>query len=228
MGVLDSVSSISGQGVAGATEIAAFAISAIDAHKKQKELDRLRQPFYKVQDEYYQNRNQAAELASGGTPQQELNYMTSEAGRGLGSSLDAIIKSGGGLNDASLLLDQYYRQIGKIGSDSAQQHLNNIQYFHQQNAQIAGEKTKAWAINEYQPYQQKLQELKAAKAQDTQNEFNAAMALAGTATSASSGGQNAGLTKNLLAKSGDGYQSAASRASNSGMDTSYLSDTQGI
>lgn len=170
--------------------------------KEEKALQNLKQPFYKIQDEVVQNKNIAEGLAGGGIPQQQKDYLTGQAERGLGSSLGAIERTGGGINESSMLLDQYNQQIGKIGAEDSAQHLNNIQYFMKANSDLAAEKTKQWSINEYQPYEAKLKELKQNIATDEQNKW------AGLSTAISSGvggvtaNSNANLMKKLFSQGG--------------------------
>lgn len=187
-------------GIAGAVGVAGLASSLISHHKDAEAEKKLRDPFYKVQDEYVENRNEAAVMASGGTPDATKNYMTGELQRGLGSTVGAIGRTGGGINEASLLLDQYNRGLEGIGAQDAQQHLDNIKYFHKVNADLAGQKTMQWSINKYQPYEEKLKALKQAEATDKQNEWNSIASIGTSGVSAVTGGQNAALLKKLFAQ----------------------------
>lgn len=146
--------------------------SGLSKEKKDKQaLDSLKQPFYSISSEIYQNRNLAAQQAGQGLPSATRQYETQEAQRGLGAGLDAILRSGGGVNDAALLTQGYNNQIGKIGSQDAEMHTQNLQYFMKANADLAGEKTKQWTINEYQPFEAKLKELKQNIQTDEQNKW---------------------------------------------------------
>jgi hypothetical protein len=175
-----------------------------DRHKDEKALSALKQPFYKIQDELIQNRNQSEQLAGQGLPTAQRDYMTQEAQRGLGSGLDAILRAGGGVNDASLLLSQYNQQIGKVGSEDAAQHLANIQYFQKANADVAAEKTKQWSINEYQPYEAKLKELKQNVATNQANQWQGLTTAVGGVTAGLTANSNAGLIKKLFADKSTG------------------------
>jgi len=126
--------------------------------KARAELSRLKQPFYKIQNEYYDNRNIAGELAGGGLPDSSKNYYTTEAQRGLGTGINAVTTAGGSPNDVNRLFDTYNNSINKVASEDAQMRVQNIQNFMNVNRELAGQKTTQWSLNEYAPYQRKLKE----------------------------------------------------------------------
>lgn len=176
--------------------------SGLESHKKdERELKSLTQPFYKIQDEYYQNRNLAASQAGQGTPTATKQFQTQENQRGLTAGLQDILKAGGDVNDASMLLSQYNNNLSREAGADAEQHLANIQYFMNANKDLAGQKTTQWSVNEYQPYEAKLKELKQAAATDQQNEWNGITTAAGGVTAGITGNQNASLIKKLMQKS---------------------------
>lgn len=186
-----------------ATGVFQFFKGMKDKKKDEQELSRLRQPFYKIQNEYFENKNISQELASGGLPPQQKEFLTGQAERGYGSGLDAILKTGGGVNAASMLLDKYNQEIGKIGAEDASQHLANIQYFQKANADLAGQKTMQWSINEYQPYEAKLKELKQNIATDEANKWGGLTTALSSMIGAGTANQNAGLMKKLFSKPTD-------------------------
>lgn len=181
-----------------ATGVFQFFKGMKDKKKDEQELSRLRQPFYKIQDEYVANKNISEQLATGGLPPQQKEFLTGQAERGLGSSLDAILKTGGGVNAASMLLDKYNQEIGKIGAEDTAQHLANIQYFQKANADLAGQKTMQWSINEYQPYEAKLKELKQNIATDEANKWGGLTTAFSSMIGAGTANQNAALMKRLF------------------------------
>ena len=130
-----------------------------DEQKAQDELKKLKDPFYKIQNEYIQNRDIAGNLASGGLPESTKNYVTQEAQRGLGTSLSALGQNGGGVNDVARLNDVYMNSIDKVAAEDAQAKLGNIQNFFNQNKELAGQKTIQWTLNEYRPFERKLKEI---------------------------------------------------------------------
>lgn len=154
-GLLDKVPS--------ALSVITGGIKAIGAGKQLKkdkaELARLTPAFYKIQDEYYNNKNSAAELAQGGLTQNAKDFYGDMAGRGLGTGVSGVLQAGGSPNDIAKIFDSYNTSISELGVKDAETQINNIKYYHQVGKDLAGQKTQQWAINEYAPYQNKLKEL---------------------------------------------------------------------
>lgn len=130
-----------------------------DQKKAEEEMAGLSTPFYKIQDEYYKNRNIAAQRAQGGFTAPTLNYLTTETQRGLGTGLSSLSQTGGSPSDASKLLSDYTRSIGNIAFQDSQLQTQNIDKYMEANRELAGQKTMQWSLNEYQPYQNKLKQL---------------------------------------------------------------------
>lgn len=170
---------------------------AVNLKKDKAELSRLTPAFYKIQDEYYGNRDSAAELAQGGLPQATKDYYTSESARGLGSGISAINSSGGNPNDIARIFDSYNRGIRKIGADDAEAQIGNIKYFHQVNKDLAAQKTIQWGVNEYQPHQNELKELTQRIAADKQNIWSGIQGAIGSAQAGVTGMQNNKLLQSL-------------------------------
>lgn len=172
-------------------------IKGLREEKKTKnELARLKRPLYSIQPEYYQNKNISEQMAGQGYTSAAKDYMTSEAGRGLGSTINALTQTGAGINDITKSLDVYNRNIRQIGAEDAEKQLANMQYFMNTNKDLAGQKTMQWTINEYQPYQAKLKELQERRAAAEQNVWGG-LGLALGATSASN---TANTNQDLLNK----------------------------
>lgn len=144
-----------------------------DKKKAEEEKSRLKTPFYKIQDEYFQNRNLAAEMAQGGLPQATKDYLTEQTDRGLGTAISGIAQTGGSPNDFSKLFDSYRNSINQTAAQDAQLQLQNIQYYMGANKDLAGQKTTQWTLNEYQPYQNKLKEITERIAAAKMNKSNA-------------------------------------------------------
>lgn len=131
--------------------------------KARRALEKLKAPIYKIQDEYLQNKNMAAEAAQGGLPQATKDYYTQESQRGLSSGIKGILGSGGNPNDIQKIFSTYDDGLAKIGVADAAAHLDNIKYYMGVNKDLAGQKTTQWAINDYQPYLNKVKQLNAAQ-----------------------------------------------------------------
>ena len=168
--------------------------------KDQAELDSLKTPFYKVQDEYFQNNNLAAGLAEGGLTQSSKDYLTTQSERGLGASIGALTQTGGGSGDISKLFDTYNRSIANTAAEDSQAQINNIKYFMDTNKDLASQKTIQWGINEKDPYEKKLSELKSKLAADKQNVFGGASSAIGGVAALGTSYQNQDLIDAISGK----------------------------
>ena len=177
-------------------------IDFFSANKQLKEdkaeLAGLAPAFYKVQDEYYGNKNSAAELAQGGLTQGSKDFYGDMAGRGLGTGVSATLQAGGSPNDISRIFDSYNQGIKSLASADSEAQINNIKYFHQVNKDLAGQKTIQWSVNEYQPYQNKLKELTERINADKQNKNNAINSVIGGVSSAGTALTNNSLLNKLF------------------------------
>ncbi len=166
--------------------------------KANRELARLKTPFYKIQDEYYQNKNMAAQAAQGGLAQSAKDYYTTESQRGLGAGLNALTTGGGSPNDVSRLFDTYNRSISRVAAEDSAKRLENIRYFMDAQKDLAGQKTTQLTINEYQPYQNKLKELTQRKAAGQQNIYAGIDQAIGSAAATATSLTNYDLMKDSL------------------------------
>jgi len=186
-----------------ASTAAGIAKGTLDYFKERKEqkraeeeLSRLKQPFYKVQDEYTQNRNIAANNI--GLPEETKDFYTTEAQRGLGAGIGAISQGGGSPNMAAELFEAYDRSLNKTAAMDASSRVAGIQNFMAANKDLAGQKTMKWSLDEYQPWQRKLKEITeriAASKTNQNNSLNLAIGAAGAAGTALS---NNDLMKQLF------------------------------
>jgi len=143
------------------------AVKWVSGNSKEKKAKRdrakLSTPFYDIQDEYYQNKNNAANIAEGGLPAATKDYYTTQSEKGLSAGIQGILQGGGNPNDISKLYQTYDDSVAKIASADAETHLNNIKYYMGVNKDLAGQKTIQWAINKKQPYDSLVKELNAAQ-----------------------------------------------------------------
>jgi len=219
---------------AGLTLAAVKWVSGNSKEKKAKrERAKLKNPFYDIQNEYYQNVNSANQMAQGGLPAATKDYYTNKSQQGLSAGITAINANGGNPSDISKILQTYDDGIGKISSVDAETHLNNIKYYMGVNKDLAGQKTIQWGLNVKQPHDNTLRELAAAQkaGEATKNEAygDAMSSLSSFGTSMSgSGGFGGGSGKGTTAAlgvSGGGHSSDSFRGSshangNSNFDTS--------
>lgn len=169
---------------------------SLSKEKKAKaEEAKLKQPFLQVQDEYFQNRNAAAGLASTGTPSDQKNAADIERRRGLGTGISALVSSGASPNDISSLLSVYGNSVNSSAAADAQTRVDNIRYFMGVNKDLAGQKTNSFVVNELQPYERKLKELKEREATAEANKWTGVKTALGSASSFGTGQSNASLLK---------------------------------
>jgi len=166
-----------------------------DEAKAKKEMANLRQPFYKIQSEYQQNRDLAAQEAQGGLGTGAKDYLTQETQRGLGAGIGATLQGGGDVNNIARLLQNYNQQLGSTAVADAQMHTENINRFMERNKELAGQKTMQWSLNEYQPYERKLNELKQRMAAGKQNAFGGLSDAISGVSALGTGMQNTALNK---------------------------------
>jgi ABC-type Fe3+-citrate transport system substrate-binding protein len=190
--------------IAAVAALAPVVIGAVQAgaaakkkREEEKKLEALKQPFYKVQSELLQNRNIAANNAQMGVPQATMDYMTAENQRGVGTSLATLRQTGGSANNVSELFAAYQRGNQSIGAMDANQRLANLSQFMQENQQIAGQKTMKWAINEFQPFQNKVQAYQQNIAASNQNISNGLNSVIGGAAAYGTAMQNQDLINSL-------------------------------
>lgn len=201
---LDALNPISD--AAGIVAGGAETISGIVNLKKDKaDLANLKQPFYKVQSEYEQNRNIAAAEAGGGLPTATKDYYTNEAQRGLNTSVSALLQGGGDMNMISTLFDKYNRNTAGLASEDAQAHQKNIQYFMKANSDLAGQKTTQFVVNELQPYENKLKELTERTAADKANIWGGIQTAVGSLSAAGTPGAPKGGTTGPASYRDDPY-----------------------
>lgn len=177
--------------------------SSLEKEKKDKEaLRKIADPFFKIQDEFLQNKNLAEGQAQSGLPTATKDYLTGESQRGLSAGISGVLQSGGSPNDINKLFDTYNKSIDRTAAEDAQMQQKNIDYFMGVNKDLAGEKIKQWAINKYQPTQEKKKALSENIAADTANAYSGANTLAGSASAVGIGADNNNLLKQLFKTGG--------------------------
>ena len=176
---------------------AEFAMGAIEERKAKNELKRLHAPFYKIQDEYLQNRNIAEELAGSGLPDATKAFLTAESERGLGTGIKGILDAGGSPNDISKLFGVFDTSVMRTASADAEARLGNIKNFMDINREIAGQKQIQFGINELQPYESALKSIQDRREAARQNMFGGASTAIGSVSALGTSLQNNALLKSL-------------------------------
>jgi|SRR6185312_6975086 len=177
-------------------------IQLFDALKNEKKdkaaLANIKDPFYRIQDEFLQNRNIAEDQAQGGLPTATKDYLTSESQRGLGAGVSGILQGGGNVNDINKLFDTYNKSIDRTAAEDAEMHQKNIDYFIGQNTNLAGEKIKQFTLNQYLPTQEKKKQLSENIAADKANVFGGANTAIGSTSALGTSLENNYLLKQLF------------------------------
>jgi len=212
LGAFSMIPAAAGVGVGIAQTIS----GAVNLKKDKAELSRLKPAIYKIQDEYYNNYNQAAELAQGGLTQGAKDYYGDMAGRGLGTGISGVLQAGGSVNDISKIFDSYNNSIKDLGVRDSEAQIGNIKYFQQVGKELAGQKTQQWAINEYAPYQNKLKELTQRVAADKQNIWGGITGAIGAGQAGVTSMQNERLINNLFKTPGDVKKTVSTIADSTG------------
>ena len=145
--------------ISGGLGLAKSIYGAIDSGKAKKELANLKPFDWKIQDEYFQNRNMAGNMATQGLDSASKDFYTTEAQRGLGSTFEAISQGGGNdPNVTSGLMDNYNRGLANLAATDASKRLDNIKYFIGENAKLAGKLDIKQGLK-FQDYQRNLKQL---------------------------------------------------------------------
>lgn len=178
--------------------VAQFITGSKKESEDSAELSRLKRPFYKIQNEYLQNRDITANLAESGLPASTKNYFTQEAQKGLSASISAIMQGGGSPTDIAKLFSAYGSSIDSTAAQDAQLKLQNIQYFMGANKDLAGQKNIQYGINELQPYEQQLKNLNERKAADEQTKWGGINTAIGSLSAAGTSASNSDLYGRLF------------------------------
>lgn len=166
-------------------------VSGKSKEKKAKAgLAALKRPEFEVSPEYFDNKNQAAQLAQGGMTQASKDFYTNETERNLGSALSSGLYSGGSANDISKILEAHDNSLAKISSEDSAEHIKNIGLYMNANKDLAGQKSIAFGVNKLQPYKDSVKGFnEAINAGETQ--FNNGLSgLANAGVSAVTAGMN--------------------------------------
>lgn len=187
--------SLASAGLGVASGIGQTVMGFVDEKKAKNELSRLQKPFYKIQDEYFKNRDIAEELAGQGLPSATKDFLTRESEKGLGTGIRGILESGGSPNDISKLFDTFETTVNKTGAEDAEARINNIKYFMDVNKDLAGQKNIQFGVNELQPYESALKSITDRRNAARENIFGGISTTAGSLGAAGTALSNASLLK---------------------------------
>lgn len=161
-------------------------------HSK-KLADANKRPTFNIQDEYFNNRDIAENMAQHGLTDKSLDFYRTNAERGLTSGIDATLQGGGGVNQIQNLFDNETQSLNQISAKDAEQQNANIKYFMDANKDLAGQKTQAWVLNKYEPFKDKAKAAANERVAGLNNAFTGAGELASTFAAANTAQNNQDL-----------------------------------
>lgn len=131
--------------------------------KTEAELNRTMKlrPDYQIQKPILDNQAIEESRASHGLSDSTINNYQEFAQRGLSSSLDAILKGGGSMNNVGNLYGSYGSNERSLAILDDQARANNVRSLVDQNRELGGELDKQWEINKWAPWADKMQALNA-------------------------------------------------------------------
>lgn len=173
-----------------------------------------KRPEYEISQQAKDNQALAESMASEGLSDSAKQLYTSNADRGLTSSIDAILKGGGDVNAITDLNDGYNQSLSQFAMAEDQAKFRNLNILMRANDALGAEHDKAWQINQYAPYADKAQQAAQMSASGMQN---------------ISGGINTGLSALSMAAMGKINPSAGvPGAAGSGMPQGSGLDLEGF
>lgn len=155
------------------------------AAAKKRALYNIR-PNFDISPEYFTNRNIAGSLAGQGLTSDATSYYGDQASRGLGSSIGALLQTGGGINNIQDLYDKFDNNNRAIATQDSEQKVANIKNLMLANNQLADQRTQKWVLDKLQPFQDEAKSISAQKAQGA-GEVNSGLNTIGGAVSSYAG-----------------------------------------
>jgi hypothetical protein len=137
--------------------------------KAGQEEKKLVAPHYSIEEPYRDNQALAERNASQGLGDAAKIVLQNNADRGLTTSIDALIRGGGGVNSFSDLYDTYADNFEHITAMEDEFRNRNQQVYMNQNERMGEELDKQWEINVYKPDQDKRAYIAGLRGMQNQN-----------------------------------------------------------
>jgi hypothetical protein len=160
-------------------------------------------PSFPIQQQYYDNDNLAASMASTGLTDAESNYYNTNAERGLSAGIGASLQTGQGPNSVGSLYDSFLRGQGSLAATGDQFRTQKLQTLMQANKDLADQETNQWALNKYEPFKDEAKAIAGEKTAGQQQANDGLNTVAGAVSSFAGG----------MTKYGDAASAGASGAS---------------
>jgi hypothetical protein len=158
-------------GVLGAAQVGMGAAQYIQGRKVAKSNVR---PEYQVQEAYQGNLDTARYLAQRGIGEKSLQHYTNNSERGLQSTIDAQLQTGASPNAVANAYDIYNQGLSKVAAADSEAWVRNVNDAIKANYAFAEEKSKAWALNKYEPFKDTAQAASAQTSAGVNNMFKGA------------------------------------------------------
>jgi hypothetical protein len=147
-------------------------------------------PQYNIPAGYQQNVDLASNMAQTGLPQSTTNYFTQNANRGLTTGINAVEKTGQGVNAVSNLYGDELQGFGKIASEDALAKQANEQGLMTARNALSNQQALQWNQNQNLPYLRNLNTINQLKFGGAQNVFGGLSGLATTGANVGNGVNN--------------------------------------
>lgn len=190
--------------IGGAQGVGQLVTGIVQKSKAAKMARKNPRPKYEIQKEILDNQNLTESKASEGLSDAAKQVYSTGAERGLSSSINAILKGGGSVNNIADIYDTYQGGISKLALIDEEMRARNIQNMINQNNVLASEKDKQWQVNVFAPYADKAQAAAALSKQGMDNIWKGVNTMTGAATNYLMGQQYAKEGANVFGGTGSG------------------------
>lgn len=173
--------------IAGVVGIGTSLYSQHQANQKQKAAQALAaanpRPVYNIPETEFQNQSLLENRASQGLSDESLGFLKQNADRGLSSSINAILRSGGTANQIGGLDNNYNNAITQSALLDDQAKSQNLAALVAHTSRMSDNYDKAFQVNQYGPYADKAQAAKLLQGQGALQQSQAVGNLASVGSS---------------------------------------------
>lgn len=132
-----------------------------------KQAKKNQRPFYNIDPTFQQNIDILSNTM--GLPQETMNLLFNRIGQGTSQGIDAILGAGGNPNQVATILNNQNRSLQDVSSADALQRKQDLNNLINARLMLAGERDKAFQINEYAPFADKAAAISMQKQAGLQN-----------------------------------------------------------
>lgn len=154
-----------GASVQGTTGFLTLLEGKLDKRKAKKREQALgERPTYYIPEPQFNNQYLAESNAQQGLSDEALGIYENQIDQNINSSLDALLKSGGGVNSISGLLASNNMSAEQLALADDQARFRKQQILMNQNQAMSDELDKSWQLNTFDPWKDEKQAIAEAKA----------------------------------------------------------------